>query len=119
MEENEVKGRFLECLFELHHSVLLCWENMQPISLHPSLDINHEQEDQKSGRSLLRIPEVSVSCSSKREARGVVGGSQNRDRTNRTQRATAAYRPLMPTFADRRVSRSQRGGSPTVVISVF
>jgi hypothetical protein len=26
---------------------------------------------------------------------------------------------LVPTFADRRVSRSQRGGSPTAVISVF
>jgi hypothetical protein len=41
--------------------------------------------------------------------------------------ATELYRPsdrrlpakLVPTFSDRGVSRSQRGGSPTAVISVF
>jgi hypothetical protein len=42
MEGNEEKGRFLEPLFELHHSVLLYGENMQPLSLRPSLDMNHE-----------------------------------------------------------------------------
>jgi hypothetical protein len=40
-------------------------------------------------------------------------------RANYTDRAIAACRrSLLPRFADRGVSRSQRGGSPTAVISV-
>jgi hypothetical protein len=55
----------------------------------------------------------------------------NQNKTNKLrglpESASELYRPsdrrlsakLVPTFADRRVLHSQRGGSPTAVISVF
>jgi hypothetical protein len=62
-----------------------------------------------------------------RSSDSILDRDKNNNQTPWPESASELYRPsdrrlsakLIPTFADRGVQRSQRGGSPAAVISVF